>query len=391
MSTAPSPDDGVFCVLPWVHLTGSVDGVWGRCCVDSAMYHDHLYQLAEEPEFALDPDALGCLPHSRFAAANPDRVFGIEEAFNSPNLRQTRLAMLAGERIRACAYCYLREETGGESYRQKMNAWFAARMDIAELVARTGPDGMQPGFPAFLDMRFGNTCNLRCIMCGYPVSSRWGLERHPAWAPAHVDPYRDDDELWAALRGHAADLRRVYFAGGEPLLQPGHFKLLDLLVETGAAAQIDVVYTSNLTVLPDGWLDRLALFHSAGIGASCDGTGELFERIRVGARWETFVRNVRSARAHARLWLQVAPQRDNILHLREIVDFGVVERVGIDLTNFVHWPAEMSVRNLPPAERAAATRYLTNLAVDCRDRDLPEVAAQLDMLLTFVSSGGGPA
>ena len=43
------------------------------------------------------------------------------------------------------------------------------------------------------------------------------------------------------------------------------------------------------------------------------------------------------------------------------------------------------------SDRAAATRYLTELAVDCRDRELPEVAAQLDMLLTFVGSVGGPA
>jgi hypothetical protein len=382
--TSARPGDDVFCVLPWVHVNGSVDGVWGRCCVDGSAYHDDLYQQSREPSFTLQPDAIGCAPGSRYAPANPARVFSVEAAFNSPNLRRTRLAMLARQRVPACSYCYQREDGGGRSYRQHMNEWFGQRMNVAELVGRTEPDGTLPGaFPIFLDIRFGNSCNLRCIMCGYPVSSRWGLEKHPPWAPAHVDPYRDDEGLWAELRAHATTLRRVYFAGGEPFMQPGHFRLLDLLLETGAAPSIDVVYNSNMTILPDGVLDRLAHFRSAGIGASCDGTGAVFERIRVGASWDVFVRNVRAARGHVRLWLQVAPQRDNVLHLGEIVDFAVAEGIGIDLTNFVHWPAELSISNLPPTSRAAAVRYLTALAAGCRDRGLPEVAAQVEMLTRF--------
>jgi pyruvate-formate lyase-activating enzyme len=383
----PALPDDVFCVLPWVHVNGSVDGVWGRCCVDGSAYYDELYQRDKEPSFSLRPDALGCVAGSRYAQANPDRVFGIEAAFNSPNLRQTRLAMLARQRVPACSYCYQREDGGGRSYRQHMNDWFSQRVNVADLVGRTELDGALPNtFPVFLDIRFGNSCNLRCIMCGYPVSSRWGLDKHPSWAPAHVDPYREDEELWAELRAHATTLRRVYFAGGEPFMQPGHFRMLDLLIETGAAAAIDVVYNSNLTILPDGVFGRLARFRSAGIGASCDGTEEVFERIRVGASWDGFVRNVRTARDHVRLWLQVSPQRDNVTHLGEIVDFAVAERIGIDLTNFVHWPAELSVRNLPPAPRSEAMRYLAGLAARCRDRRLPDVAAQVEMLAQFAQS-----
>lgn len=385
MSPPQAPDDGVFCVLPWVHVHGSVDGVWGRCCVDNTVYDQELYQISPEPpSFELRPDALGCLPRSRYAPANPGRVFGIQATFNSPNLRQTRLAMLAGERVPACSYCYEREDGGGQSYRQHINAMFSEQVDVTGLVGQTEPDGSLPGgFPLYLDIRFGNSCNLRCIMCGYPVSSRWGLDKHPPWAPAHIDPYRDDEELWAELRAHATSLRLLYFAGGEPFMQAGHFRTLELMIETGAAAGIGVVYNSNLTILPEGVFGRLAHFRSTEIGASCDGTGEVFERIRVGASWDGFVRNVRIAREHAKLWLQVAPQRDNILHLGPIVDFAVAEGIGIDLTNLVHWPAELSVRNLPMAAKEQALRYLADLAVSCRDRGLPDVAAQVDGLARF--------
>ncbi|MGH3897827.1 MAG: twitch domain-containing radical SAM protein [Pseudonocardiaceae bacterium] len=377
-------ENSAFCALPWVHICGSVDGVWGRCCVDNTMYHDDLYTKPEEPEFRLKPGAIGALPRSRFAAANPGRTFGLEEAFNSVNMRRTRLEMLASERVKACIYCYDREDGGGESYRQKVNRIFSEMVDLPALIARTAADGSLDAFPLFLDIRFGNTCNLQCIMCGYPVSSRWGTEKRPTWAQANIDPYRDDDELWDVLRENAGGLRRVYFAGGEPFMQPGHFKMLDLLIETGAAAGIDLVYNSNLTVLPKGVFEQLARFKSVGIGASCDGVGEVFEKIRTGARWEVFVRNVREAKRHVPVILAVAPQRDNVLHLREIVDFAVAEGLEVDLTNFVHWPAELSVRNLPAEHKAAAGRYLDALIGDCRDRSLETAAEHLTMLASFV-------
>ncbi|GAA2848278.1 hypothetical protein GCM10010517_05510 [Streptosporangium fragile] len=378
-----------FCALPWVHMCGSVDGVWGRCCVDDTMYHDDLYSQEEEPEFRLKPGAVGALPRSRFAPANPERTFGLEEAFNSPNMRRTRLAMLAGERVKACTYCYEREAGGGESYRQKVNRIFGEMIDLPALVAGTAADGSLDGFPLFLDIRFGNTCNLQCVMCGYPVSSRWGTERRPAWAHASIDPYRDDDELWGVLREHARGLRRVYFAGGEPFLQPGHFKMLDLLIETGAAPGVDLVYNSNLTVLPEGVFEQLARFKSVSIGASCDGVGAVFERIRTGARWEVFVRNVREVKRHVSVFLAVAPQRDNVMHLREIVDFAAAEGLEVDLTNFVHWPAELSVRNLPPDRKAEVERYLEKLIEDCRGRALETAAEHLTMLASFVRAQAG--
>ncbi|MEV0005598.1 twitch domain-containing radical SAM protein [Micromonospora sp. NPDC050980] len=257
------PDNDVFCIFPWVHLCGSVDGVWGRCCVDRSMNHLDFYNNDLEPNFTLNADALGCLPKSRFATENPERVYGLMEAFNSPKMRQTRLSMLAGEQVNACSYCYEREAAGGESYRQKALQIIGDDVDILGLVAATDASGTVPNFPTYLDLRFGNACNLKCIMCGYPVSSRWGLDQHPSWAPAHIDPYRDDQQLWEVLRANAGELRRVYFAGGEPFLQRGHARLLDLLVETGAAPGIHLAYHSNMMTLPDGIFDRLS---SPGFG-----------------------------------------------------------------------------------------------------------------------------
>lgn len=379
-------ESDVFCALPWIHLCGSVDGVWGRCCVDGSMYHDEHYDNVVEPEFALNDDALGCLPQSRYAATNANRAFGMREAFNSPNMRRTRLAMLAGERVPACSYCYEREAAGGESYRQKAGDMIPDDVDLPSLLALTESDGHVPVLPTYLDIRFGNTCNLRCIMCSYPVSSRWGLDKHPTWAPAHIDPYRDDEDLWKTLQEHALSLRRIYFAGGEPFLQPGHFRLVDLLLDAGAAGGIDLTYHSNLTILPRHLFRKWSQFRGVRIGASCDGTVEVFEKIRVGAKWDVFVRNLRELKKHVEVWLAVAPQSDNILHLGEVIEFAETEGIPVDLTNFVHWPEHLSIRSLSAEQKRDAAKYLSALSAESARRGRRETARQLTMLLDFLGS-----
>ncbi len=374
------------CVLPWIHLCASTDGVYGRCCVDNSIYHNELYDQPDEPEFVLNDDALGCAPLSRYAKDNPDRTMGLPEAFNSLNMRQTRLAMLAGERIAACSYCYRREDRGGQSYRQDINRRFADSVKFSDLADQTALDGSVGGFPFFLDIRFGNTCNLRCVMCTFPVSSGWGALQHPSWSSAVIDPYRDDDELWATLAENAHEIRRLYFAGGEPFLQPGHFRMLDLLIEAGFAHQVDIVYNSNMTVLPQNVLTRFPRFRSVGIGASCDGVGEVFERIRTGARWADFVSNVRRARRVVDVWLQVAPQRDNIWGLRELLAFARDEGLAVDLANILQWPAELSVANLPAEEKQRVTTELADLAEQCGKDGRVVPAGHLAVLSAYMNA-----
>jgi hypothetical protein len=79
----PVEGSDTICVLPLIHLSTTVDGVWGRCCFDATNDYDHHYKQDDEPTFALRPDALGCLPRSRYAQDNPDKVFGLPAAFNN--------------------------------------------------------------------------------------------------------------------------------------------------------------------------------------------------------------------------------------------------------------------------------------------------------------------
>jgi sulfatase maturation enzyme AslB (radical SAM superfamily) len=373
------------CVLPWTHISSTVDGVWSRCCFDATSDYDEYYRQETEPEFVLDPDALGCSPLSRYARANPDQAMGPREAFNSPNMRRTRLQMLAGERPAACRSCFQQEDLGVGSHRTHMNALFADEVDLPGLLATTGPDGTLDRFPIHLDLRFGNTCNLSCIMCSFPVSSRLGAGRTPAWTTANIDPYRDDEHLWRTLREHANEIRYLYIAGGEPFMQPGHRRLLELLTETGAAGNIKIHYNSNLTVLPQGLWPLLHQFEHASIAASCDGIGEVFERIRVGARWEDFVTNIRVAREHVEVWLDVTVQRDNVASLADLHRFARAEEVRMRAQNILQYPEELSIRSLSRAERERHAADVARLVLECRDRE-PELFAELERVRDYLLS-----
>lgn len=376
----------VLCVLPWTHVASTVDGVWSRCCFDTTNDYDGYYWQDTEPEFVLDPDALGCAPLSRYSSANPTRVMGPQEAFNSPNMRRTRLQMLAGDRPAACRSCFQQEDLGVGSHRTHMNDLFANEMDMPGLLAATGPDGSLDRFPIHLDLRFGNHCNLSCIMCSFPVSSRFGAGKTPAWTTPNIDPYRDDEHLWQSLREHAHEIRYLYVAGGEPFLQPGHRRLLNLLAETGAAGNIQIHYTSNLTVLPPGIWTLLHQFKRASIAASCDGIGEVFERIRVGARWGDFIANLRLARDHVEVWLDVTVQRDNVASLASLHRFARAEGVRMRAQNILQYPDHLSVRSLPRAEREHHASDVARLVLECRGDRESELIAELERVRGYLLS-----
>ena len=346
----------VFCALPWLHICGSVDGVWGRCCLDRSIYYDHYYREREKPVFALRDDALGCARLSAYAADNPERVFSLLEAFDSPQMRDTRSAMLSEARREACRCCYERERCGGLSYRRRSNDLFA-QLPWREILSRTGGDGSFAGSPCYLDLRLGNACHLACRMCAFPHSSAWRRHLESGWPQALIDPYSADRELWTILRRLAPQLQRVYFAGGEPLLQAMHGRLLEMLIQSGHASHIDLVYSTSLSLLPESFGPALLRFRSAEIEASCDGRGELFERIRRGASWEQFARNLESLRPYGRITLAVTVQRDNLDGIEELTDWAAARGLPVSLTNVLQHPAEMNVMLLPrPARMEHAAR-----------------------------------
>jgi MoaA/NifB/PqqE/SkfB family radical SAM enzyme len=361
-AAGPRGIDKVFCHLPWTHLCLHLDGVYARCCVDASGQTSHVYQGERPARLTLRQDAIGCSPRSVFAPDNPESVMSLEEAFNSPAMRRTRLAMLAGEPVAACGDCYIRERLTGDSLRLQMTRQERPPPSVAECRAQTKDDGTVNSFPSYLDLRLGNHCNLRCVMCGVPTSSSLVQRSSSTWLRNSLDPYSADESFWRSLEQHLSAIRSLYFAGGEPLLLRSHKRLLRLLIERGVAGQVDLTYATNLTVLPPAVLELWPSFRAVSLEASCDGIGQVFEKVRAGGRWADFQRNADLVRGHVRLSIHASPQRDNVLNLGEIADWAIGRGLDVHLSNVVREPARLSLRNLSEAEKRRARAYLIALA-----------------------------
>jgi hypothetical protein len=146
------------------------------------------------------------------------------------------------------------------------------------------------------------------------------------------------------------------------MLQPAHQTLIATIVDSGMAPNIDLVYNSNLTILPKFDIAVFRKFKSVEIGASCDGTGAVYESIRRGGHWQDFERNVSLFSQYARIRIAATPQRDNIEHLGDLIEWSKTNGYRIDLTNILQHPAHLALTGLPAHVKNGCVIRYTELA-----------------------------
>ena len=258
------------CILPWIHQYGDLSGRYGLCC---------------------------------FTLNHKNNLFGEGlsplEAFNSKHMKNARLAMLSGKRIRDCKVCYEWEDQGIESHRVRMNNKFS---QYNKLYDKTDTDGYLNSPPIYLDIRFGNLCNFKCRMCGSYASSSWAKEdKHfgklDKDAPNHYDHWTDNEKFWKDIDEIKKYIRVLYFAGGEPFVQEGHYKMLQFLVDSDCSKNIELSYNTNLSyngVFKGYDIEKLwSCFKDVDIWPSIEGFEEKAEYGRKGLDFDLFTKNAK--------------------------------------------------------------------------------------------------
>lgn len=271
-----------FCILPWTQVATSVRGFVRLCC------HTPPLRNSGGQRVVLDAH------HS------------VTEVWNSEPMREARRQMLAGQLPTLCGRCASVEAKGLKSKRLHYNGlqpdWAG---DFLELIAATSKDGALARPPIDFDLRFGNVCNLKCVMCRPDTSSKWTKDfellqengllpesaerflRYPGTSEGSYDWYQQSDVVDFIANNQTA-LRHLYFAGGEPLLIPQHKKILQQCIDAGVASQVHLAYDSNGTQITEEWLRIWEHFASVDLHISVDGVGSAFEYIRYPAKWDDF-------------------------------------------------------------------------------------------------------
>ena len=349
-----------FCPLPWIHLATRPNGDVRVCCTANAS------------GAGISDDKHAGLVKQNGVAMNL-REHTVEEVWNSTQMRQTRLQMLNGEIPQSCRKCFGEESKGIVSKRQWETEVWQDRIDIVNIVEKTDKDGHLPVDIPYFDLRLGNTCQLKCVMCSPHDSSSWvkdwkiqypqynliELKQDQGWDPSYDYAWYQKSSFLESIKTQAKFIRELYFAGGEPLLIPEHYKILEFMVDQGYAHNCVLRYNSNGLELPDKLFELWKHFKQVKFNFSVDALAEKNDYIRYPSKWNDVTTNLHildQTPDNIIVNIACAVQSLNVIYLDEFIDWKIEQNfkkinkengAGIVGTHLVYFPSYLNVRILP--------------------------------------------
>jgi MoaA/NifB/PqqE/SkfB family radical SAM enzyme len=351
-----------FCPLPWIHIATRPNGDVRVCCTANASGAGE-DDVKDAGLVKQNGQVMNLQTHS------------IAEVWNSNYMKTVRLQMLEGKVPPSCTKCFEEESKGIVSKRQWESAVWNERLDMTSIIDATSEDGGLPVDIPYFDLRLGNLCQLKCIMCSPHDSSSWIKEwklQYPKYKTIELKQDQqwdsDFDYTWykkgsflSDMRSQAYNIRELYFAGGEPLLIPEHYKILEFMVETGAAKSCILRYNSNGLELPEKLFELWNHFKQIKFNFSVDAVGARNDYIRYPSKWENVVANLKR--------LDDTP--DNV-----IVNIACAVQLlnVITIPELVHWKESMNFKkiNLPPYGAGLIGTHLVYLPSYLNVRVLPK-------------------
>jgi molybdenum cofactor biosynthesis enzyme MoaA len=126
-----------------------------------------------------------------------------------------------------------------------------------------------------LDYWTGDTCNLRCAICGPFNSSAWRQELNMPVQKV------SNNHFWTTM--DLSTLKFVHFNGGEPLLSKEHVMFLESIPDK---SKVQITYNTNGTIrAPQSLMQIWEKFKLVKLDFSIDDVGERFEYQRYPANW----------------------------------------------------------------------------------------------------------
>ena len=354
---AKNTENKIFCILPWVHMQLRQTGDAYPCC-----------RVSEKHSYG------------------STRTESIDQIWNSENIKKIRTDMLDGKPQKFCTDCYNLEKIGDYSYRQMANDEFA---DLKNTVISTKNIVAKKSDLQFLDLRFSNICNFKCRSCNPDSSSSWHDDYQKVYPNWIADEKILKIEKWAPdilnqIESQLPFLQKIYFAGGEPLIDKNHYLILEKLIEIGRT-DILLSYNTNMSHIKHKKWDCLRLwsnFKNVQISASIDAIGKPLELIRKGANWDVIWKNIFSVKLFCP-WIKfnIYPTVSimNIFNLTQTIQFFIDKKIilnsGNIKLNLLNDPDYLNVNILTAAEKNVVISnlriYLDQLKNSC-DLDLYE-------------------
>lgn len=325
-----------FCMLPWIHLHTSPEGIAAPCCIAKSANN-------------YTPDV---------APIGNSRKSRLMELVNSTEMNKLRLDMIKGVKSDHCEKCYMHEEQNIDSHRNFANREYGQYFDKAFAYTDLATGNLEKFEMIYFDIRFSNICNFKCRTCGSGFSSQWeheDLANNVSYAK-HI-PKNDNKQFLQDVIEQIDFMKTAYFAGGEPLITEEHYIMLEEMIKRN---KTDIVlrYNTNLSNLKFKNKDIFGLWkhfkNKIIINASIDHIGKRAEYIRHGTDWGVVETNFLNAKSKPYISLQMNTVISvfNYLSLSEFYEYLIKHNMftGNDETFSVYsmmTPTHLSAHILP--------------------------------------------
>lgn len=300
-----------FCAFPWMHLYIGPEGDVLPCCAGN---RDH---------------PLGHIDHDE-----------ISNIYNNKNFVNLRSRMIAGKRTKECDHCWVKEDSGLASPRMTANSKYMHLIDHI----KTNP--VVELKPKYIELRLNKLCNLKCRSCSAYYSSAIAQEIQEMYNvqwPSLNNTQRKKtlDKILHLLPG----IDEIYFAGGEPLLTPEHFTIINELINLDKT-DVKIFYNTNFMQLSFRNQDLVEIwkkFNSVTIGASLDAYGVEAEYLRNGTKWDTIESNLAQLKSQSGTNIKFSVTStvgflnvESLIHLQKNwVERGLVSIDEFSLSQFI--------------------------------------------------------
>lgn len=324
-----------FCVLPFVHFEVDTDGKIRPCCVYDGHY--------------LKDDGT-------YFNARTDKISDFRNSTWIKNMQET---MLAGKPDAGCRKCYSEEKNGNVSRRMRENERYSMEIDNI----KNGEFNLK-----IIDIKPGNTCNLKCRICNEFSSSKWIDDKKKLFNTNKVFDttqlanfkWYNNEEFWTELDTMMEHVEAIEIFGGEPMLIKQQFQFLERLIERGISKNITVSYATNGTIFPEHAVKNIwPHFKNVIIMLSADGIEKGFEYSRYPAEWSVYENTLqRYVDAGITPTISYGVSVYSIFNLIESLEYYYSKQIPVWLN--IVYDANTSIAALPKEVKEKITHRIEN-------------------------------
>jgi len=318
----------------------------------------------------------------------------LEEVWNGDAMRKVRKQVLNNERPDVCKPCFDLEDQGVQSLRQRHTAGVIpeARINLyPNALDALDEDYTMPFELPTMEIKLNNLCNLKCRMCNPLDSTSWKdwnevkpfyekennilipiVDELTTKPGQYIGPFDNSDNWWTSFEKLLPFFKRVEFAGGEPLMDPYHYKILDKLAPYGD--NIELKYATNGTTLGikggrtiyDYW----PKFKSIAVNVSIDGLHDVYEYIRGNGKFSEIEENIKVFKTFPNVTRVVGAftvQANNIMQICDVIDYFLNNMDIVFYSHRVNYPMALSAQTLPPELKTKVVNDLKDMQTKILD------------------------